>query len=217
MIARRFLLAALAGLLAAGSLAVPPAPRSAQAAPAALSERDKADVARVETLLNGITTLRSPFLQAGADGSLLRGTFYLSRPGRMRIEYEPPVTNYIVADGTFVNFWDGELKQASSAPIGSTLADVFLRERMNLAGEVSVTQVDRAPGRIEITVMETKDPGKGRLTLVFEDEPLRLRKWRVVDAQGLTTEVALLNPEYGVPLDRALFVFQNPNFAQPRD
>ncbi|HSK40238.1 MAG TPA: outer membrane lipoprotein carrier protein LolA [Arenibaculum sp.] len=202
-------------LAAGGALAPSPAP----AAPAAveLTERDRADIARIEDYLSGIRTLRSRFLQASPDGTLARGTFYMQRPGRMRLEYDEPNGNYVVADGWFIYFWDDELKQQSNAPIGSTLADLILRDGLKLSGDVSVTGIERGPGVIEVELVETKDPGKGRITLVFEDDPLRLRKWRVLDAQGLTTEVALLNPEMGVPLDRKLFVFIDPNFGRPRD
>ena len=122
---------------------------------------------------------------------------------------------------SFINenqdIWDDELKQQSNAPLGSTIADLILRDDLRLSGDLSVTGIRRGPGSLEVGLVETKDPGKGRLTLIFEDNPLRLRKWRVLDAQGLTTEVALLNPRTGMPLDRDLFVFHNPNFGRKRD
>lgn len=45
---------------------------------------------------------------------------------------------------------------------------------------------------------------------MFEDRPFQLRKWRVLDAQGLTTEVALLNPRTDVTFDREMFYFKEP-------
>lgn len=192
--------------------------RDALAADAAqLTPEDQGDIKRVEDLLGGIRTLRSQFLQSNPDGSLARGTFYLQRPGKMRIEYDPPNRNYIVSDGWFVYFWDDELQQQSNAPLGSTIADLILRDNLRLSGDLNVMDVRRGPGSLEVEVAEAKDPGKGRLTLVFEDSPLRLRKWRVLDAQGMTTEVALMNPQIGLPLDRSLFVFHNPNFGKRRD
>ena len=128
----------------------------------------------------------------------------------MRLEYDPPLKDFIVADGSFVFYWDGEMRQQSSAPIGSTLADFILRKNIRLSGDVTVTDVFQAPGVIEVSLLETKDPGKGTLTLVFEDRPFQLRKWRVLDAQGMTTEVALLNPRTDVTFDREMFYFKEP-------
>lgn len=205
----RRILAALA-VLSALSL---PAEALVKARP--LSADDRAAIAQAEQYLNGIRTLESRFLQVSPNGRTVGGTFYLSRPGRMRLEYDPPMKDFIVADGTILTYWDGEMEQQSSTPIGSTLADFILRPEIRLSGDVRVTDVYRTPGAVEITLEETKDPGKGLLTLVFEDRPFQLRKWRVVDAQGQTTEVALLNPRQGVQLEASLFVFREP--ARRRD
>ncbi len=183
---------------------------AAPAVPVALTAQDEATVAKVEEYLNGIVNLQSKFLQVAPNGRQATGTFYLSRPGKMRLEYDRPLKDFIVADGSFVFYWDGEMRQQSSAPIGSTLADFILRKTIRLSGDVTVTEVFQAPGVIEVSLLETKDPGKGTLTLVFEDRPFQLRKWRVLDAQGLTTEVALLNPRTDVTFDRDMFYFKEP-------
>ncbi|HYH22358.1 MAG TPA: outer membrane lipoprotein carrier protein LolA [Azospirillum sp.] len=215
------LLAALAlGIAVIASPTVPAAaaPRgqspAAQLSAAQLSAEDRAAVAQAEQALNAIHTLQSRFVQLNPDGRQASGTFYLSRPGKMRLEYDAPVKDFIVADGLFLFYWDSEMKQQSSTPIGSTLADFILRPDIKLSGDVTVTDVFRAQGVLEITLVETKDPRKGSLTLVFEDRPLQLRKWRVLDAQGLTTEVALLNPRVGVQLPSDLFYFKAPGSRQ---
>ena len=205
---RRIIVAAAAAAAVATLALAGPALSAPRAA--ALSAQDRAVVARVEAYLNEIRTLQSRFVQIAPDGRQASGTFYLSRPGRMRLEYDPPVKDFVVADGAFLFYWDGEMRQQSSAPIGSTLADFILRKEIRLAGDVTVTGVFQAPGVVEVSLAETKDAGKGTLTLVFEDRPFRLRKWRVLDAQGLTTEVALINPRDGVQLDTNLFYFKEP-------
>lgn len=197
-------------LVAAPLLGTAAPPLLAAPAPAKLSAQDQAMVGQVEEYLNGIHTLQSKFVQVAPDGRQAMGTFYLSRPGRMRLEYDKPIKDFVVADGSFVFYWDGEMRQQSSAPIGSTLADFILRKTVRLSGDVTVTEVFQAPGVVEVSLFETKDAGKGTLTLVFEDRPFQLRKWRVLDAQGLTTEVALLNPRTDVTFDRDLFYFKEP-------
>lgn len=204
---RRF----LAALLVTASVAtVAPMPAVAAPAPAKLSAQDQTVVAQVEEYLNGIHTLQSKFVQVAPDGRQATGTFSLSRPGKMRLEYDKPIKDFVVADGSFIFYWDGEMRQQSSAPIGSTLADFILRKNIRLSGDVTITDVFQAPGVVEVSLIETKDAGKGTLTLVFEDRPFQLRKWRVLDAQGLTTEVALLNPRTDVSFDSAMFYFTEP-------
>jgi outer membrane lipoprotein-sorting protein len=40
---------------------------------------------------------------------------------------------------------------------------------------------------------------------VFSDRPFALRKWEVIDAQGVTTQVALINPQFDIEVDDDLF------------
>lgn len=205
LLASLLVTAPLLGAAAPSALAAAGAPPATQ-----LSAQDKAVVAQVEAYLNDIHTMQSKFVQVAPDGRQATGTFSLSRPGRMRLEYDKPIKDFVVADGSFIFYWDGEMRQQSSAPIGSTLADFILRKTIRLSGDVIVTDVYTTPGVVEVSLVESKDSGKGTLTLVFEDRPFQLRKWRVLDAQGLTTEVALLNPRVDVTFDSAMFYFKEP-------
>ncbi|MFV3076775.1 LolA family protein [Niveispirillum fermenti] len=204
-------------LLAAIAFAVPSA-AAAKGAPPPLSAEAKARLPAVEAYLNSIRSLKSQFIQSSDDGGpMAAGTFQLLRPGRMRIDYDPPNANFIVADGRFVYFWDAEVREQQNAPIGSTLADFLLRERISLSGDVTVTRLEQEDGLLELTLVQTKDPGLGSLTLVFEEKPFGLRKWRVLDAQGRTTQVALQNPQFGVSLDKDQFYFRDPGRRRGRD
>jgi hypothetical protein len=42
---------------------------------------------------------------------------------------------------------------------------------------------------------------------VFSDEPLTLKKWELVDPQGIRTQVSLVNPVYGEEVDPDLFKY----------
>jgi outer membrane lipoprotein-sorting protein len=219
---KRFLRAAAATVLLFAAAASVPV--SALAAGSALdfggntlSAADRADVARIEQYLNSVKTLQARFIQTGHDGRQAGGQFSLSRPGKMRLTYDPPFKDFVVADGLFIFYWDAEMRQQSSAPVGSSLADVILRKEIKLSGDVTVKQLLRLPGALEATLVETADPGKGAITLIFQDKPLALIRWRILDAQGLTTEVGLLNAQFGVKLDPDLFTFREPADAKEPD
>ena len=176
----------------------------AEVAPLALKGADKSDVLRVQKYLNGLITLKSRFLQASSTGNFAEGTFYLSRPGKMRIEYDPPVQFLIVADGTWLIYHDKELEQMTHLPLGSTPAAIIVDEKMSLFGDdPKVTRIERGPGVIAVTLVSNDD--EGSITLVFGDRPLVLKKWIVIDAQGVRTSVSLLSSQIGVALDDKLF------------
>lgn len=205
----------LSALALAVALSLPAVPAWPALSPFRLSQSDLAEIARVEKYLNGLRTLKARFRQESQQGERAAGTFYLSRPGKMRLEYDPPINDFIVSDGWFIFHWDAELKQQTHQPLSNNLANLILRENLKLSGDVAVSDVDRTRGMLELTLVEAEDPGNGRMTLVFADGPLRLQSWRVVDAQGLTTVVALDNVQTGVKLDDKLFYFRNPTAGSP--
>jgi outer membrane lipoprotein-sorting protein len=181
---------------------------------AALSEQDKADVARIEAYLNDLKSISADFLQVGDQGDMMRGEIAIERPGKMRVTYAPPSQDFIVADGDFVHIWDGSLKSQTNVPEDSSLANFILRRNISLSGGVTVTKFQRFPGKMELTLVQTKDPGLGQLTLIFEDHPLLLRQWKVLDAQGRITGVNLENERSGVEFPGGTFNFVPPSFGK---
>ena len=189
-------------------MATGPAP--AQTEPLALSAADRADLARAEDYLNGIGTLKSRFLQASSGGAYAEGTLALSRPGKMRLEYDPPVQMLIVADGTWLIYKDLELDQISYLPLNSTPAGIIVREKMSFTGDdLRVTGIERGPGVLSITVIG-KESDDGSMTLVFADRPMALKKWIVIDPQGVKTSVSLLSSRFGMALNPRLFIVKQP-------
>lgn len=188
-----------------------PVPKKTEAEKSKTIPDDRAVIARAEKWLGALTTAQARFVQTAHDGTQLVGTFYLSRPGRLRFEYDPPVKDFVVADGLLIYFYDAELKEQTNAPIGQTLADFILRRDLKLSGDLSVKNVKRGGGLTQIELTQASDPAAGSLTLGFTDEPFALKKWRVVDGQGLITEVELFYLKTGVKFPAGLFMYKNPD------
>lgn len=170
---------------------------------------DAQTVAAVEAYLDGIRTLKARFTQQSGR-SVLRGDFMLSRPGKLRFQYDAPSRDFIVADGSYIRFWDDQMQEESRQGIGSSLADFLLRPRISLRGEVTVTDVARSGGMLSLTLVETAEPEEGALTLYLSESPLELRSWRVMDGEGRRTEVVLADIRTGIALDSDLFYFRKP-------
>ena len=176
-----------------------------------LSKQDVADLIRIEQHLNTSRTVRARILQVASDGSYAEGMLHIQRPGRMRLEYDPPNPTMIIADGINLIYVDRELEHATAVLLRFTSAELILREDLSLSSEdLLVTGFSRSPGVIRISLVHAKDPLEGRIMMVFSDKPLELRKWIVTDAQGIKTTVSLLGPEFGIKLDPDLFNFEIP-------
>jgi outer membrane lipoprotein-sorting protein len=176
------------------------------------SPADRADIKRIETYLNGLGTLRARFLQVSSNGDYAEGTLFVSRPGRLRIEYDPPVPVLMVAAGGMLTYYDRELQQVSHIDLNSTPAGILVRERISLFSEdITATALERGADALRMTVVRADDPLEGSIALVFSDRPLTLKKWTVTDAQGTVTTVSLLDTRFNVTLDPKLFAFEAPD------
>ena len=199
----------LAPLLAVCLAAARPA-GAQEATPAALDRAEQESLAAVERYFNGIATLKADFVQIGPDGGLAEGVLHLRRPGRLRVEYAPPVPVLIVGDGLLLHYHDKELGQINDWFIYDTPLGALTREVVRFGEDLVVTAFAERAGHVEVTVVQSGDSGAGSLTLIFGTDPLVLRQWRVTDAQGLVTTVALRGLETNIALRPRLFVFDDP-------
>lgn len=180
------------------------------------------DVQAAEDYLNNLRTLKARFVQMDNDGRQIAGDFLLKRPGRMRFEYDAPIKDFIVADGTFVHYYDAKMKQQSSAPISRTLANFFLQKDIKLSGDIFVDEIRREKddSLLILTLSQKKDPLAGNLSIAFardtKNGALSLIKWRVIDPQGLITETALFDLEAGIRLDSEAFHYYDPELKKPQ-
>lgn len=172
---------------------------------ATLTEQDKADIARAEKYLNAFSTLDAKFMQIAPDGGIAQGKVYFSRPGRLRVDYDPPVPVLVVASGGWMNYYDKELKQTNRLPLDSNPLSVLLAKEVKLSEPVEVLAVARETGTLKLTVQDRKKPEEGQLTLVFSERPFQFRQWVIRDRVGQLTTVSLSDTRFDAELDPRLF------------
>jgi outer membrane lipoprotein-sorting protein len=200
------------GLLCAVAVGVPSA-----ATAGGLSAEDEAAIRRVEDYINSIETMRARFIQLNPNGRTVEGSLYLSRPGRMRFEYDPPVAYWLIADGSQVIFYDKELETPTYVSIDDTPLRLLLDEQVSLSNGVRVTRVEHGTGALRVTLVQSGKEEDGTVQITFSERPMEVRKWSMIDAQGVAVHIALIDARYGVELDPKLFVFKNPRIYGKMD
>jgi outer membrane lipoprotein-sorting protein len=173
--------------------------------PAALTDQDKADVARIEAYLNGITTMQAKFQQFSAAQGLSFGMIYVRRPGFLRVQYDPPRQDILVADSIAISYYDAELNQLNQAPLNLSPLWFLLRDNVKLGGDVTVTSFQRGPNVFQIQIVQTDEPDAGTVTMVLGDKPLELQQWTIVDQKGQEVRVGLYDAQFGLKLENSLF------------
>jgi outer membrane lipoprotein-sorting protein len=202
---RRSFLATLGslGLLTLLAPALNPA-RAAQ--PLNLSAADRELLAKIQAYLNGIGTVQARFLQSSSNGSYAEGDIYIRRPDRMRFEYDPPVPLLIIANGSTMALYDKELQQVSQVPIWETPLWFLFKDTIQLDDKLVLTELSYGQGSVNITIQEEQAEGNlSSVKLTFSEAPIELKRWEVVDAQGVVVQTGLINPSYGVSLNEDLF------------
>ena len=199
-----------------GQAAGPAGPVS-QPVSASLSAADRETIQRLETYLNNIKTMQADFQQVASTGQSAKGIFYLSRPGKLRVQYTEPEPAFLLANQTLLVYVDEKLGQESYVPTGSTPVSFLLAETISLDGDVRIERVQAKDNVIRVALVQRDDPDAGTLTMVFTDLPLELRQWTVTDPQGVQTTIALNNTSYGRKFDPALFEYQQKPVQSPRN
>ena len=162
-------------------------------------------IPEVEAYFNSIRTLKARFIQTNPNGSIVQGTLYLRRPGRMRFEYDAPSQLKIVADGMQVTMWDNATRDFGQWPIGWTAASFLVKEPLVLSGDLQVEKIDRANGNVEVTMSQAKKPQEGKVIARLAENPLRLAGWTIIDNRGNRVSVALADLQTGMQLADSLF------------
>lgn len=170
---------------------------------------------KYENYLNSLQTLSGDFTQTNSRGQSSQGKIQISRPGKMRLTYAPPSALLIVADGKWLITYDKQADDVNYVSLENTPAAFILRPQVRFSGDVAITNViPKDDNTTEISLVRRDDPDSGYITLVFEDNPVSLKEWSVMDAQGITTRVVLSNIQSNVQLPAGLFHIESPDLIQ---
>ena len=181
------------------------------AKPVNLSDADRAAIGKIEQYLNSIRSLEARFLQVSSNGSYAEGKVYLSRPGKLKLAYDPPSPIEIIGAKGNLIYHDKSLEQVSWLDLDSTPAGLLVRDEISVfSDDLIVTGFEHEAQAYRLSLARAKDPLEGTMTLVLSDRPLQLRKWEILDAQGVMTTVSLMSSRFGVEIDPEVFVFRNP-------
>ena len=170
-----------------------------------LSAQGMSLLRRVEDNLNQIQTLSADFVQISNGGPPAEGKFYLQRPGKLRFEYRDPVPITLVTTRFSLLYFDRQLREATYIPLSKTPLWFLLREKVTLSDGLTLTSAHETNSIITLGLRADDSDLGTQITLTFSKAPFSLIRWDIVDAQGVTTQVALINPIYNHPIDSAQF------------
>ena len=181
-----------------------------------MNQADRDELDAISAYLNSIVTLKGGFVQIAPTGDMSEGTFYLSKPGKLRFEYNPPVPTLLVADGHDVAVVNRRLKTIDSYPLFETPLKLILDKRVDIRHSPQFVSMQHQQGSVVINMRSNQAHSKANITLVFAEPAYELRQWTVLDNQGLATTVALRNLQPGAAVADSLFVLPTKAMFGPK-
>lgn len=167
---------------------------------------EKLSLNQISGYLNGLKTAQGAFTQINDDGSISSGTLYISRPGKMRFEYDPPEQALVLASANAVVIIDNKSNQPPETyPLSRTPLSLILARQVNLGQARMVTGHDFDGTATIVTAQDPKNTEYGTIEMSFTGNPVQLRQWVINDANGGRTTVILGEFETGVRLQNRLF------------
>ncbi len=150
---------------------------------------------QVWSYLESLPSLAAQFTQKDPDGEVKRGWLALAPPGRARIEYEPPDSTVLVADGQYLIYHNPDAGQTAHFALERLpLRVLFEGRRPTPEDNLKVLFASEQDEFLVVRIAAVDDDGvqvPGWVDLVFSREPFGLSGWRMVDVQQRATVVIL--------------------------
>jgi outer membrane lipoprotein-sorting protein len=171
------------------------------------AERVKKILEKYNVYLKNLKNLKTSFIQISPNGTKSTGMLYLKKPGKLRLIYDPHGSIELISNGKNLIHYDGRTKENSSVALRDTPL-YFLLEKGNLEELAQVQKIILDKKWSQIIVTNKRDPESGSVTLVFQENPIALVRWILVEADGRRTIVTLSNWKTNLTIHPKTFEMQ---------
>ena len=166
---------------------------------------DEKLIKKIENYLNNFNNLSSTFIQSSSDGFEGTGKIFLSKPGKLRIEYKKENKLLIIADGKWLHYYDTDLNEIQSIIIEKSPAWILLKKNINLKEDFNLKKLENKKGKITLTIKDENIENIENINLIFSSNPIKLKKWIISDNQEVETVVSLLNIKRNIKFKSKIF------------
>ncbi len=174
--------------------------------------KDKA-VQKIQDYFNNLKSIEADFDQSDSEGNTRTGRFLLSRPDNMRIEYITPEKEMILLDKDFLIHYNKSLDEVSYVSNEDLPITLLSKRNLDFSKDVRVVKaVEQKEGTtIEIVIQKPKKE-EHRIEMFFAKKPFQLSTITVIDKNGSTVTLKLVDAKYNTSIPASAFEFKNPKF-----
>lgn len=174
--------------------------------------QNKVDLTLIENYLNNIKFLEADFVQTSSSGDAINGKLFLSRPSKMRVEYNQPAPALVIINGSVLSYTDLELEETSYLSTNSTPASLLTRANFSFsARDVEIVDFNKSDNFMKVSLVKKNKKEAGEFSLIFTSNPLKFIEMEVKNDMGEITKVVFITSKLGNKIDNKLFVIKNKN------
>jgi outer membrane lipoprotein-sorting protein len=191
--------------ITAGEPVLVPKAQAQKAQVIKLSPEQRASFAKLNAYINSFQSMQGKFVQISPRGQQTTGKVMISKPGKMRFEYDNPSPLLIVADGTWLTITTKKMDRGDQFPLSATPLRLVVSTKIDLLAETNVLGFEQVDGITSIALQDRKSKVGGYITLIYDEANNVLQQWIVTDGKGRKTTVQLADLETGVAFNPKLF------------
>ena len=158
---------------------------------------------RILNYLKSFSSLSSKFIQINNNGDILSGKIFVSRPGKLRIEYEQ-IPLLLISDSKRLASVNKDLKSINFHSANNNPLSILLFNKLDMK-EVKILNLVEKENIMLVKISNTNFEDKGFVEILFEKKPLRMKKWTVFKTDQTKTEVFFDNLFLNKSLPSRLF------------
>lgn len=167
------------------------------------------NIRKIEDYLNNIKSMEATFVQMASNGATAEGRLFIRKPNKIRMEYADPTNVLIVGDGDFIVYNDLDLDQVTHINYDDIPASLILANDIKIDGKkIKIADFYQDAGSTSITLDYADKGDLGPITLVFSNNPMELKQWKIVDPQSVEVTVSLYDAKKDAALDDNIFKFK---------
>ena len=176
-----------------------------------IADENSETLNNVEKYLNDIKYFKANFIQDNKDNSeLSEGVFYLSRPGKLRIDYLNPFEASLYTNNQTTTYYDKELDEITTIKTSKTPLHFLLNENITFKdNSFKIVDIKNEKENVMISFIENKKEDQGKLILNFKKNPLILSSIKLITEDKQEIEMSLFDIS-NLPIKNSTFNFINP-------
>ena len=133
---------------------------------------------KVIKYLENFQSLKSNFIQVNNNGDILTGIFYISRPGKFRIEYDQ-VPILLIGDSRKLAVINKDLKSISFQSLKEMPVGVLLFQKISMK-DIKILNLKKENNMLTVDIIDSKFKDQGMVEILFETKPFIMKKWTII-------------------------------------